>query len=103
MDPSYKTCGICIIGGGARVGGETRKWRRKRLESLKTGSGSAPPHPAQSGGGFRTSVRPIARVGHEHNAVRVWLVLSTNLAVEAIDCLALVLIVVGASAQGNSD
>jgi len=35
--------------------------------------------------------------------VREWLVLATNLAVEAIDWLALVLIVVGAIAQGNSD
>jgi hypothetical protein len=61
------------------------------------------PHPAQSGGGFRTSVRPIDPRGYEHNAVREWLVLATNLAVEAIDWLALVLIVVGASAQGNSD
>jgi hypothetical protein len=35
--------------------------------------------------------------------VREWLVLATNLAVDAIDWLTLVLIVVGASAQGNSD
>jgi hypothetical protein len=42
-------------------------------------------------------------VGNEHNAVREWLVLATNLAVDVIDWLALVLIVVGASAQGNSD
>ena len=35
-------------------------------------------------------------LGHEGDAVREWLVLATNVAVDAIDWLALVLIVVGA-------
>jgi hypothetical protein len=36
-----------------------RKWRRKALESLKTGPSLAPPRLAQSRGGFGASVGPI--------------------------------------------
>jgi uncharacterized membrane protein len=38
----------------------------------------------------------VPLLGHEGDAVRDWLILATNLAVDAIDWLALVLIVVGA-------
>ena len=42
------------------------------------------------------STQSSSRARSEDNAVREWLVLATNLAVDAIDWLALVLIVVGA-------
>jgi uncharacterized membrane protein len=57
-----------------------------------------------AGGGFRPAARPHACAKHEStcalpdegDGVREWLVLATNVAVDAIDWLALVLIVVGA-------
>ena len=54
------------------------------MESFKTGSGAVPP---------RLKRRWFP---YEHDAVRDWLILATNVAVDAIDWLALILIVVGA-------
>ena len=54
------------------------------MELLKTGSGAVPP---------RLKRRWFP---YEDDAVRDWLILATNVAVDAIDWLALILIVVGA-------
>ena len=65
-------------------------------EIAQNGLVRALPRPPKSEARFRASVLPTAPPVEWANAVREWLVLATNLAVDAIDWLALVLIVVGA-------